>query len=86
MTEAGFRYIYLPGLKVGTETMDALLCPQPKDGYLTRLFLERPVRGKGNNWSSHRILDRTWHTWSWNHVSADQRPAQILVEHLQGLR
>ena len=90
MTEGGCSFVYLPGLKVltGGQTLilDGLLCPQARDGYVTRLFLSQPVPGRGNNWTTHRILDRTWHVWSWNHVSAEQRPAQILAEHLRALR
>ena len=90
MPEGGLTYIHLPGLKIstgeGTIVLDALLCPQARDGYLTRLFLSQPVPGRGANWNTHRILDRTWHTWSWNGVSADLRPAQILAGHLAAFR
>ena len=66
--------------------MEALLCPQERDGYMTRLFLASPITGKGTNWTVHRILDRTWHSWSWQNVSANQRLAQILLGHLRGLQ
>jgi hypothetical protein len=64
---------------------EALLCPQERDGYQTRLFLAQPVSGRGGNWTVHRILDRNWHTWSWQGISANQRLAQILRGHLRGL-
>ena len=90
MTEGGLTYIHLPGLKIlnagGTVVVDALLCPQARDGYSTRLFLSQPIPGRGANWTTHRILDRTWHVWSWNGVPADLRPAQILAGHLRALR
>lgn len=64
---------------------EALLCPQERDGYQTRLFLAQPVNGRGANWTVHRILDRNWHTWSWQGISANQRLAQILRGHIWGL-
>lgn len=93
MTESGIDYIFLPNLTVVTSTatqeLDALLCPsQHPSGYMTRLFLSTPLRGAGksNNWSEHRILERQWHTWSWQHVSGTQAPSQILAAHLRALR
>ena len=88
MLEAGITYIFLPGLKhpLGHGTLDGLLCLQQHSGYTTRLFLSAVIPGKGNNWSTHTILSRTWHTWSWNNVPANQRPAEILAQHLRALR
>lgn len=65
--------------------VEALLCPHPRDGYQTRLFLAQPVNGRGANWTVHRILDRNWHTWSWQGISSGQRLAQVLRGHLRGL-
>lgn len=65
---------------------EALLCAQERDGYLTRLFLAQPVTNRGGNWTIHRILDRNWHTWSWQGIAANQRLAQILRGHLRGLQ
>ena len=65
---------------------EALLCPQERDGYLTRLFLAQAVTNRGGNWTVHRILDRNWHTWSWQGIAANQRLAQILRGHLRGLQ
>jgi hypothetical protein len=90
MTEAGLAYLYLPGLKLpqGCEpqVVDALLCLQSRDGYPTRLLLSARISNKGQNWNSHRILDREWHTWSWNGVSGNLRPIEILLGHLRALR
>lgn len=90
LTEAEREYVFLPGLKMpaGREppTCDGLLCLCERDGYPTRLFLSSRYADRGNNWNEFRILDRTWHCWSWHHVSANQRPAQILAEHLRALR
>ena len=90
MAEGGYSFVYLPGLKIrtgeNTVSQDALLCLQPRDGYPTRLFLSQQIQGRGNNWTTHRIVDRTWHSWSWNYVGSDLRPAQVLAEHLRALR
>jgi hypothetical protein len=64
---------------------EALLCLTQHEGYLTRLFVsERPP--KQLNWSLITILGRPWHKWSWQGVSANQRPAQILAQHLKAFR
>jgi len=84
-SESGYTFILLPelGLPSG-EKMKALLCPQTHSGYLTRLFLEKPVAGK--NFTEHVILGRKWYTLSWQGVAASLRLAQILVEHVRGIR
>ena len=88
--EGGQEYIFLPNLTLpkGCQptVVDALLCPGSRDGYATRLFLSAPVVGKGNNWNQHHIANRTWHTWSWRDVSADQRLIQILLGHLDAFK
>jgi hypothetical protein len=87
MAEAGQVYIHLPGLKVpNSGQQDALLCLSAHSGYSTRLFLVQPVPGKGANWNQFHILGRTWYSWSWNNVSPDLRPMEVLAEHLRGLR
>ena len=90
MTEGGVAYIFLPGLKIpvgDTETLirDGLLCLQSHSNYPTRLFLSEPIPGKGANWKVHRILERTWHTWSWKDVVPD-RPAVVLAQHLRAFQ
>lgn len=89
VSEGNVRYVHLPRLVLpGGQVVEALLRPQaaPGDGYVTRLYLSSPVAGKGANWTVHRILDRTWHTWSWNNVLATGTLAEILAEHLRALR
>jgi hypothetical protein len=66
--------------------VEALLCIQQHGGYTTRLFLSQIVPDKGANWSTHQIFGRTWHTWSWNNVPANIRPAQILRCHLDAFK
>lgn len=88
--ETSVKYIHLPILKLPAgcvpSSVEALLCLAPRDGYTTRLFLSSPITGRGANWTTHRILDKTWHTWSWNNVPGTLRPTQILAEHLRALR
>jgi hypothetical protein len=90
MEEGGLAYLYMPKLKLpkGCEpqVMDGLLCLHSREGYLTRLFLSARVSNKSLNWSSHRIFEREWHTWSWNGVNANLRPIEILLGHLRALR
>ena len=88
--EGGKRYFLLERVTLpagcSPAATTALLCPQERDGYQTRLFLAKPVSGRGANWTVHRVLDRNWHTWSWQGISANQRLAQILRGHLRGLK
>lgn len=67
------------------EMPEALLCLSGHQGYTTRLYLSQQV-AKGLNWQIETILGRTWHTWSWQGISQNQRPAQILAQHLKALR
>jgi hypothetical protein len=88
MSEGGIDYVLLPGMKhpCALGTLDALLCPQQHGGYASRLFLSVPIPERRTNWTTHTILSRTWHTWSWKDVSADQRLAEILAQHIAALR
>lgn len=89
-TEGGFDFIHIPILKLPRDNkpseIEALLCPQMRDGYATRLFLSAQIDGKGSNWTQHHILGRTWHSWSWQNVHAAQQYIQILLGHLDALR
>jgi hypothetical protein len=95
MREREIDYIFIPALPVVTSlsdektAVDALLCPmQHPSGYMTRLFLESPFlgAGKSNNWTTHRILERQWHTWSWQGIQPTDAPLQILAAHLRALK
>lgn len=95
-TEAGYRYVFLPKLKVPVAAvvreLDALLCLCAHSGYPTRLFLEAPITERQTigahaaNWSQHAILGRSWWSWSWTGVSADLPAVQVLLAHLMALR
>lgn len=91
MSEGGVVYIFLPELRMppgcDPQLVDALLRPGGgTDGYTSRLFLSSPFPGKGQNWTVHRIMDRTWHAFSYNNVPADIRPIEILANHLAVLQ
>jgi hypothetical protein len=90
IAEANFDFVHIEKLKFisdGNEVeVEALLCPQMRDGYATRLFLSQPFPGKGQNWTQHQILGRKWHSWSWQNVPAGQRLVQILLSHLKALK
>ena len=95
-TEASYRYVYLPKLKIqigdDTRELDALLCVCAHSGYPTRLFLEQQIPERqmiGSspaNWTNHVILGRSWWSWSWTGVSADLPAPQILLAHLKALK
>jgi hypothetical protein len=86
-TEAGQNFVDLPGLKirVGAEIVvrDALLTLQAHSGYVSRLFLSQPIAApRTQNWTTHTVLGRAWHTPSWNNV-APGRPVEMLLQHLK---
>lgn len=90
MSEAGFDYVHIPLLVMPQGNTpaenEALLCPQMRDGYITRLFFLLPIPGKGDNWTQHHILGRTWHSCSWQNVQQEQSLVQILLGHLEAFR
>lgn len=86
-TESGQSFVDLPGLKipVGAEIVvcDALLTLQGHSGYMSRLFLAQPIAApRTQNWTTHTVLGRAWHTPSWNNV-APARPVEMLLQHLK---
>jgi hypothetical protein len=91
LEEGGRRFIIMQGLKflLGDQPveMDALLAINwPNPSYPTRLFFPSAL-GRGLNWhESAFILGKSWVTWSWSNVRADQPPLEILANHLAALR
>lgn len=92
-TEAGVTYILIPGLRLPEgctpEHLDALLCPQGRDGYPSRLFLEKRVSCRNaRNWNATdvRILERNWFAVSWRVNTPNLRLAQLLAAHLEAFR
>lgn len=65
--------------------MDLLLVPFLHTGYVTRLFFEREIQGRGSNWKQHRVVERNWWAPSWNHVPPSLRWTQILLAHLRAV-
>ena len=96
LDEAGYRYVFLPQLKVrvgqDVKVLDALLCISAHSGYPTRLFLQAQltecptIKGCPANWTQHMILARNWWSWSWTGVSADLPAVQILLAHLKAFQ
>lgn len=89
MSEGEHEFIDLPSLTihVGDKTVvrDALLSLKAHTGYTSRLYLSAPIEGRGNNWTTHTVLGRTWHTPSWNNVMPG-RPVEMLLQHLKVYR
>jgi hypothetical protein len=86
-TESGQSFVDLPGLKIpvgtGIVVRDALLTLQAHSGYTSRLFLSQPIAApRTQNWTTHTVLGRAWHTPSWNNV-ASGRPVEMLLQHLK---
>ena len=90
LKEADKQYVHLPVLKVPIKgvmaDLEGLLCPGEHTGYLTRLFLSQKIPDRGQNWTDHTILGKTWCTWSWNGVPASLPLTEILIGHLRALR
>ena len=90
LTEGGYELISLPKLKIvtgGVETVyEALLCPRQHSGYDTRLFLDKQVNGRGQNWKTFVILGKTWWACSLQGIKADQSYLNILLAHLGHLQ
>lgn len=88
--QGGEAFLYLEGLRLSSNSqpveVDALLCLHARDGYMTRLYLSIRIADRGANWTTAYLLDRQWHTWSWQGVSANQRPAQVLAAHLKAIQ
>lgn len=67
------------------QRMDLLLYPAPHSGYMTRLFFERQVLGKGANWNRFRIAEREWWAPSWQSVPATMPWPAMLCAHLRAV-
>lgn len=88
--EGGVELILIPEFKIPTSAPDvtftALLCPQGHSGYDTRLFLDKPVPGRGQNWRAMTLLGRQWHVCSIRGISAEQSYLAILLAHVEHLK
>jgi hypothetical protein len=82
-TEKDCPFFLLPRLSLpdgcSPSSVDALLCPVPRDGYPFRLFFaEKITTAKSLNWSGVRILERNWHGFSWK-IPGDLRLLQMVA-------
>jgi hypothetical protein len=88
--EAGGPLVYLPNLRIkhnGDQVIaNALLSPRAHSSYTTRLFFDRQFPDKGQNWTVHNLMGRTWHAMSFNNVPETLPWIEILANHLVPLR
>ncbi len=91
LSEAGVSFLYMEGLRLPTgcepPVCDGLLCPVPKDGYPSRLYLSTQVKSLyTRNWnvSNLRIGEKNWFAFSWKVELTNPTLAQLLVAHLAG--
>lgn len=89
LTEGGRPVAFLPSfnfIAAGKPvTMDLLLMPFKHSNYDTRLFFERQIVGRADNWACHRVVDRNWWAPSWNHVATTLPWTAMLCAHLRAV-
>lgn len=89
LKEGGQAVALLPGFRFTAAgescAMDILLVPFAHSGYVTRLFFERKIDGRGINWNTHRVAERNWWAPSWNHVPASMPWTKMLSAHLMAV-
>ena len=87
--EGGNPVVLLPQFKfwaAGQEVrMDLLLYPAAHSGYPSRLFFERQVEGRGNNWRQHYVVGGNWWACSWGGIEADMSWTGMLCAHLRAV-
>lgn len=89
-TEGGVHLYALPFLVLPEgctpSSVEALLCPVPRDGYDSRLYFAQHIQVRHErNWGQHRLLDRNWWAFSWR-THPGLRFAQMISIHLEGLK
>lgn len=94
-SEGGCNYLKILGVKMpdgcNPKTVDVLLCPQPRDGYPSRLFVSARVshKGKTQNWNPQHavvILGSGWWALSWKLAKAENTLLQLIMAHLDAFR
>lgn len=90
--EGGYSFIRIANLKLPDNCtpnlVEALLCPTPREGYLSRLFVSAQIAcGRpALNWNGNiRVLGKNWHAVSWK-VPGNLRLYEILLVHLKAFR
>jgi len=93
--EGGQKFIFFPNLQLplgcNPQTVEGLLCPAPRDGYPSRLFISAKVThsGSGQNWSPAggvMIIGRQWWVVSWHTHNDNQRLLGMITAHLQAFQ
>jgi hypothetical protein len=89
-TEGWRRLIFMQGLRFyagGIERKtDALLCLNHENpAYPTKLYLAEKLGGSLNWNETAYLLGRSWYTFSWRDVPANQPHIEILAAHLAAL-
>lgn len=87
--DGGAPLVFLPGLLVESagskHRLDALLSPQAREGYESRLYFSAklPIN---RNWAAHAIKARNWFAFSWRGITAGQPWLDILAGHLEAAK
>lgn len=89
--EAGVTYMLVSKLKLPESCkpaeVDALLCPQGRDGYPSRLYFAQQIQSpRALNWNGNiRILEQNWFAFSWK-IEPNLRLAQMIAAFLRVLK
>jgi hypothetical protein len=87
--EAGCTLYLLEGLRFPggciPASTDVLLCPDPRDGYPTRMYFKQQIQSPyARNWNmSTVILGATWHAFSWRVEYDGKSLVRLLLGHLE---
>lgn len=90
-SEGGYTFLLIEGLVMPDgclpRQVDALLCPTPREGYSSRLFLSEKITGcPVLNWNGNiRVLGKNWHAVSWQ-TRPGLRLSEMLQVHLKAFR
>lgn len=92
LAEGGTDFFHLAGLRLPDgctpSVCDGLLCPVPRDGYPSRLYLSAKVGCPfERNWNANdvRIAEKNWFAFSWKVEPTPPTLVQILLAHLAAL-
>lgn len=89
--EGGYSFILIEGLRLpdgcNPQVINALLCPQMREGYQSRLFFDQQITGcPQRNWNGNiRVLEKNWYAISWQTPSG-LKLNEMLIAHLKALQ
>ena len=94
LEDGGVEFILISPLLLppGCEpaSVEGLLCPTPRDGYTSRLFLSSKIthRGRGQNWNSNGVMiaGRQWWAVSWKTEQENLTLLGMVLAHLQAFK